>query len=875
MATDLRPACAPDGAPPQFDLGLAHLRRGRAAEALPVLAAALRADLNDGSRSKALEECLLSFPDAREGIAAAVRLLGEAPWNIFALKALGTLLRRGRRTRRPDGVPHVHAIGDSHSVHMFTALPDVAVTWLGPRTMHRVGREPLDLAHLGVRPGDRAILVFGEIDARCHVARVADVRKANGADAQPVLDQLAARYIRSLRRSADALDGVSITVCGVPPAAPPGCGDGRSDGGGATPPLAFPLAGSPGQRAGIARRLNDTLRAACAAAGFGFLDIHALYADGDGFLRANDSDGLVHIRYDRVAPIAAELGLPVAIPFRTGWSGHEAERKRALDIFEKASALLQMEAWEGLLAEAERLLARDGTDPRPWFFKARALGKLGRRDEALVAVREAVAIEPRHVDSLVQQGNLLYQAGDLAEAAASFRAAREIAPDDIRVLSWLALTLWEMAECGEAKEMAIASHNRIRTPPFRFAQLALFCEILDVAATGPSIRRAADRVWARATEIDAAVIPPRSRAGRRLRVGAHCSFFHIQSGRRFILPQLEAVPSDRLDLVLIGGDFGRTAIDRFPTVSLKELKTDRNAMVETIRKLDLDVLIDYDGPTEMYEVWARRVAPVQLAAYNYPFQSGLPTMDGYVSEELIVPPGQDHLFTERVRRLSCPTYAFRIPQAWRPPTPLPAKANGFVTFGFFGNPVKLGPSLLRWWAEVMNALPGARLHLGHGDYHRGTMPAVWRKRLEDASLPLDRVDFLPGVDAEEIGQRYTAIDIALDPYPYNGGHTTMEALCFGAPTISYCGDRLISRHGLAYLTHAGLPELVARSPEEYVAKLVALARDTDRLDELRRTLADRIAASALCDLPAVGQAWAEVLEAAHDDAVRCMATAGA
>ncbi|CAO3362859.1 O-linked N-acetylglucosamine transferase, SPINDLY family protein [Azospirillum melinis] len=866
MATDLPPAGGSDGAPTQFDLGLACLRRGRAAEALPALAAALLADLTDGSRSKALEECLLSFPDPREGIAAAVRLLGEAPWNLFALKALGALLRGGRGSRRPDGVPQVHAIGDSHSVHMFTVLPDIAVTWLGPRTMHRVGRDPLDLAHLGVRPGDRAIFVFGEIDARCHVARVAGVRTADGADAQPVVDRLAARYIRSLRRSADALGGVSITVCGVPPAAPSGSGSAAAP--------AFPLAGSPGQRAGIARRLNDALRAACAAAGFGFLDIHALYADGDGFLRAGDSDGLVHIRYDRVAPIAAELGLPVAIPFRTGWSGHDAERKRALDIFEKASALLWMEAWDGLLTEAERLLARDGSDPRPWFFKARALGKLGHRDEALAAVRNAVAIDPRHVDSLVQQGNLLYQAGALAEAAVSFNAAREIAPDDSRVLSWLALTLWEMAECGEAKEVAIASHDRIRTPPFRFAQLALFCEVLDVAATGPSIRRAADRVWARATEIDAADIPARSRAGRRLRVGAHCSFFHIQSGRRFILPQLEAVPSDRIDLVLIGGDFGRTAIDRFPTVSLKELKADRNAMVEAIRKLDLDVLIDYDGPTEMYEVWARRVAPVQLAAYNYPFQSGLPTMDGYVSEELIVPPGQDHLFTERVRRLSCPTYAFRIPQAWRTPTPLPAKANGFVTFGFFGNPIKLGPSLLRWWAEVMNALPGSRLHLGHGDYHRGTMPAVWRKRLEDAGLPVDRVDFLPGVDAEEIGQRYTAIDIALDPYPYNGGHTTMEALCFGAPTISYCGDRLISRHGLAYLTHAGLPELVARNPGEYVAKLVALARDTERLEELRRTLADRIAASALCDLPAVGRAWAEVLEAAHDDAACRKADAG-
>jgi predicted O-linked N-acetylglucosamine transferase (SPINDLY family) len=71
----------------------------------------------------------------------------------------------------------------------------------------------------------------------------------------------------------------------------------------------------------------------------------------------------------------------------------------------------------------------------------------------------------------------------------------------------------------------------------------------------------------------------------------------------------------------------------------------------------------------------------------------------------------------------------------------------------------------------------------------------------------------------------------------------------GVPVVSLSGRTHISRVGVSLLTYAGLPELIAQTPEEYVRLAAALAGDLPRLAELRRTLRPRMQASALLDAP--------------------------
>ena len=112
--------------------------------------------------------------------------------------------------------------------------------------------------------------------------------------------------------------------------------------------------------------------------------------------------------------------------------------------------------------------------------------------------------------------------------------------------------------------------------------------------------------------------------------------------------------------------------------------------------------------------------------------------------------------------------------------------------------------------------------------------------MEFASTLLARSEYL---------RLFDRVDIALDPFPYNGGTTTAEALWMGVPVLTLPGEIAISRIGLSILSACGMPEFVAHTEEEYVRLATDLAADLPRLAGLRATLRARMKASAFMDGP--------------------------
>ena len=108
---------------------------------------------------------------------------------------------------------------------------------------------------------------------------------------------------------------------------------------------------------------------------------------------------------------------------------------------------------------------------------------------------------------------------------------------------------------------------------------------------------------------------------------------------------------------------------------------------------------------------------------------------------------------------------------------------------------------------------------------------------------------------------YGEIDIALDPFPYNGTTTTCEAMWMGVPMINLIGDRHAGRVGFDLLSQVDLAELARPDVDSYVAAAVALAEDLPRLQHFRATLRERMRASPLCDAPRFARAFEPALRA--------------
>src|SRR5262249_53214820 len=120
-------------------------------------------------------------------------------------------------------------------------------------------------------------------------------------------------------------------------------------------------------------------------------------------------------------------------------------------------------------------------------------------------------------------------------------------------------------------------------------------------------------------------------------------------------------------------------------------------------------------------------------------------------------------------------------------------------------------------------------------------------RLDGEGIAAERVEFADRLPKPYYFNLYQRMDIGLDPFPCNGGTTTLDAFWMGVPTITLLGKTAIGRAGWSLLCNLGLEELAAETPEQYVALAARLAADLPRLQELRSSLRQQLQQSPLMD----------------------------
>ena len=498
---------------------------------------------------------------------------------------------------------------------------------------------------------------------------------------------------------------------------------------------------------------------------------------------------------------------------------------------------------------------------------------LGDAGRAETCFRKAIDCRPEHADAWSNLAWTLNRLGRASEAEAAARHAIGIHGGDANMLNNLGTALMHQDRLEDAAEAFRVALNK--RPGFVMAHSnLLFC--LNYHPTLPAETIFAEyRRWNQLHAAPLAPTNPPAFAGgdrdRRLRIGYVSPDFRYHAVSFFIETLLAAHDRDQVELFCYAEVLNPDAVTaRFQgladhwrsTVGLSDA-----AVCEMIRADQIDVLVDLAGHTSGNRLlaFARRAAPVQLAhMVGAGCTTGLDQMDGFLIDEALAPPGAEAVFSEPLIRLP------RIPLAYEPPggmpqvAPLPALARGHVTFGCFSRTARMNDRVLDLWAEILTAVPDARLMLNSKPFQEAATRAAFEQRLAARGIAAERLDLVYTSPQPSTWAAYGAVDIALDPFPHNAGTTTIEALWLGVPVVSLAERAPLGRFGKSILGAVGLEDWAADTPADYVAKAVGAAQDLVALSALRDSLRQRVEASPLRDPHGLARA----LEATYRQAWR-------
>ena len=544
----------------------------------------------------------------------------------------------------------------------------------------------------------------------------------------------------------------------------------------------------------------------------------------------------------------------------------------------------------GNLRDAElrfrEALSRDGHDAQAMHGLGIIAHQTGNFAEALALFNRAIAQAPSLTAAHVNRGNSLAAMRQYGEAVNAFETALSLSPDLPSALINLATALHALGRLDEAVaalERALAHHgdspellnnlgNFYKDQGRLTAALSCYQRAIEL---NPMMQQAFSNQLA-ALKVDTSVSPEQilqrhlqwsnwfeavsnhapmlvnsPQPSRRLRVG-------------YVSPDCHTAVPAFLDSVISSHD--RAQFDVFCYFNnpqdpqrIKMLRIadtarvmrgrDDQQVATQIHDDAIDILIDIAGHTghNRLGVFARRPAPVQISWLDYLCTTGLAAMDYRITDRVADPAGSAAFHSEKLLYMPHTQWCWQ-PAADAPAVSgLPAIPRGYVTFGSFNNVQKLTDCTLALWRRLLEALPDARLCVAGIPEGVARVRVLAKLASEGLAWDVSRVEFLPRMSVANYRAAFSQIDIALDPMPFSGATTTLDALWQGVPVLTLPATRSCSRSTASLLTALQLTEWIADNEADFLARARRLAADMAGLIKLRASLRKRMRASPLLD----------------------------
>lgn len=552
-----------------------------------------------------------------------------------------------------------------------------------------------------------------------------------------------------------------------------------------------------------------------------------------------------------------------------------------------------------------RAIEIDGRQPECHFNLAILLDQMGRSREAEALYRRAVELRDTYVEALSNLGALLMKLRRDEESVELLERALGLSPNHIEARFNLACSLNEIGESERAIEIldgllelqprymqahllrAIAripkiyrDQQHLSDSRARYARALAELEAAvrldsaeEIAAASamvgkhqpfflayqgqpaPELQQAYGGLMCR---IMAAAYPhyaepppmPPLEAGKPIRVGLLSGYFRLHSNWKIpIKGWIENLDKGRFQLF---GYYTDTPRDEHTAeaerICHKFVQGPKSVAdwARTIREDDLHMLIvpeiGMDHLTAA--IAALRLAPVQATSWGHPMTSGYPTLDYYLSSDLMEPEGAEAQYSEKLVRLpnlSIHYTPIRLPEA--PVTRARMKVEeDAVVYWCCQNLAKYLPEYDDIFPRIAARVPKARFVFVQYRTGGGRVNRVFRERLAEAFARhgLDAGEhcrFLPQMDAPTFAAASRQADIFLDSIGWSGCNSTIEAIASHMPVVTLPGATMRANHSAAILRMMGLGDTICGSLDEYLEMAVQLGLDPNR----RRALSARVA----------------------------------
>jgi len=524
------------------------------------------------------------------------------------------------------------------------------------------------------------------------------------------------------------------------------------------------------------------------------------------------------------------------------------------------SALMQHEE---ALAHYERALAIKPDDADALSNRGGALQGLDRHEDALASYERALAIEPGHVEALLQRGNLLREMNRLEEAVASYDRALVEKPEFAAakfaaVMAQLPVVYRDEAEIAarraayrqrlgalSAEADSGGARDLIKgvgsSQPFYLAYQGMNDHDLQARYGALMCRIMAE-------QYPPAAMPEPPRPDEPVRVGIVSGFFRQHSNWKIPIKGWVS-QLDRRRFRIFGYHTGiqydgeteaaRAWCERFVQGPLS-LDSWRNTILAD--RPHVLIYPEVGMNPVAARLAAQRLALVQCNSWGHPDTSGFPTLDYYLSSDLMEPPdGQEHYTEQLVRLPNLSIYyeALDVAPAEVGRTELGLRADATVFW--------CGQSLYKYLPQYDSVF--ARIALAAPDcqfafiqHPKGTnVTELFRWRLDRAFTAVglsaeDHCVFLSRLDHAKFVAAIGQADIFLDSIGWSGCNSTLEALPHDLPVVTMTGDLMRGRHGAAILAMMGVTETVAETVDGYVCIAVRLARDIEWRMAMKRRI---------------------------------------